>query len=147
MIAVEGVLEEFEDIKGVIRIRKSKNRPCNGQKKKVQKDKQRSTKHAYKTKDRITRTPLKTEGEIFCSGRVGSSCSTTYPCHVNLITNPVTSHEWGELVKFQINILEMFYKVTLGSIFWVKCEKESLYPLNCDEERVIIFREAIWDCP
>ena len=29
--------------------------------KKVQKDKQRSTKHAYKTKDRATRTPLKTD--------------------------------------------------------------------------------------
>jgi hypothetical protein len=28
---------------------------------KVQKDKQRSTKHIYKTKDRVTRTPLKTE--------------------------------------------------------------------------------------
>jgi hypothetical protein len=26
---------------------------------KVQKDKQRSTKHAHKTKDRVTRTPLK----------------------------------------------------------------------------------------
>jgi len=31
-------------------------------KKKVQKDKQRSTKHTYKTKDRVTRTPLKTGG-------------------------------------------------------------------------------------
>jgi hypothetical protein len=31
--------------------------------KKVQKDKQRSTKHTYKTKDRVTRTPLKTGGE------------------------------------------------------------------------------------
>jgi hypothetical protein len=27
-------------------------------KEKVQKDKQRSTKHTYKTKDRVTRTPL-----------------------------------------------------------------------------------------
>jgi hypothetical protein len=30
-------------------------------KEKVQKDKQRSTKHTYKTKDRVTRTPLKPE--------------------------------------------------------------------------------------
>ena len=75
-----------KDTKGVIRIRISKkNRQHNGQKKnlkipkggnqnpyieeeqttqwskeKVQKDKQRSTKHSYKTKDRITRTQLKT---------------------------------------------------------------------------------------
>jgi hypothetical protein len=36
----------------------------------VQKDNQRSTKHAYKTKDRETRTPLKIGGELMCSGRV-----------------------------------------------------------------------------
>ena len=33
-------------------------------KEKVQKDKQRSTKHTHKTKDRITRTPLKTGSEL-----------------------------------------------------------------------------------
>ena len=32
--------------------------------------KQRSTKHTYKSKDRVTRTPLKTGGELVCSGRV-----------------------------------------------------------------------------
>jgi hypothetical protein len=31
-------------------------------KEKVQKDKQRSTKHTYKTNDRVSRTPLKTGG-------------------------------------------------------------------------------------
>ena len=35
-------------------------------KREVQKDKQRSTKQAYKTKDRVTRTPLKTGGELRC---------------------------------------------------------------------------------
>jgi hypothetical protein len=34
------------------------------QKEKVQKDKQRSTKHTYKTKDRVTRTPVKTGGKL-----------------------------------------------------------------------------------
>ena len=49
--------KEFEVTKGVIKIRKSKkNRQHNGQK---QKDKHRSTKHTHKTKDRVTRTPLK----------------------------------------------------------------------------------------
>jgi hypothetical protein len=38
-------------------------------KEKVQKDKQRSTKHTHKTKDRVTRTPLKNDGELRCSGR------------------------------------------------------------------------------
>ena len=44
--------EEFEDTKGVIRIRKSKkDRQHNDQKKKDKMTKQRSTKHTYKTKD------------------------------------------------------------------------------------------------
>jgi hypothetical protein len=41
-------------------------------KKKVQKDKQRSTKHTHKTKDRVTRTPLK-------------NCSTSGIRRVNLV--------------------------------------------------------------
>ena len=66
------------------------------QKENVQKDKQRSTKHTYKTKDRVTRTPLKTGGELRCWGRIGSSCSTSDTRRVNLVTNPVISHAWGK---------------------------------------------------
>ena len=55
-------------------------------KEKIQKDKQRSTKHTNKTKDRVTRTPLKTGGELRCSGRVNSSCSTNGTRRVNLVT-------------------------------------------------------------
>jgi hypothetical protein len=44
---------------------------------KGQKDKQRSTSHAHKTKDRVTRTLLNTGGEIRCSGKVSSPCSTS----------------------------------------------------------------------
>ena len=56
-------------------------------KEKVQKEKQRSTKHTYKTKDRTTRIPLITKGELRCSGRVGSSCSTSGTRRGNLITH------------------------------------------------------------
>jgi len=62
-------------------------------KEKVQKNKQRSTKHTYKTKDHVTRTPLKTGDELRYSGRVSSSCSTSGTCRVNLVTNPVISRE------------------------------------------------------
>ncbi len=62
------------------------------------KDKQRSTKHTYKTKDRVTRTPPKTGDELRCSGRVGSSCSTSDPRCVNIVTNPVISHERGKTI-------------------------------------------------
>ena len=65
-------------------------------KRKVQNDKQRSTKHAYKTKDRVTRTPLKTVGEIRYSGRVSSYCSTSDTRRVNLVTNLVISHGRGK---------------------------------------------------
>jgi hypothetical protein len=51
--------EEFEDSKRVIRIDKSKDRQHNNQKEKNRKDKPRSTNITHKTKDRITRTPLK----------------------------------------------------------------------------------------
>jgi hypothetical protein len=30
-----------------------------------------------------------------CSGKVSSSCSTSGARRVNLVTNPVISHEWG----------------------------------------------------
>ena len=52
----------------------------------VQKDKQRSTKHTHKTKDRVTRTPLKTGGNLRWSERVSRSCSTSGTRHVNLVT-------------------------------------------------------------
>jgi hypothetical protein len=49
-------------------------------KRKSTKGQQRSTKHAYKTEDRVTRTPLKP-----------SSRSTSGTRRVNLVTNPVAS--------------------------------------------------------
>ena len=61
-----------------------------------QKDKQRSTKHTYDTKNRVSRTPLKTGGEFRCSVRVSSSCSTSDTRRVNLVTIPVISHERGK---------------------------------------------------
>ena len=41
-----------------------KDRQQNGHTKKGPKDKQQSTKHTHKTKDRVTQTPLKTGGEV-----------------------------------------------------------------------------------
>ena len=105
--------DEFEDTKRVIRIRKPKNRQHNGQKKKNrqhngqkkknrqhngqkekgQKEKQRYTNITHKTKDRVTRTPLKIGDEIKSSGMESSSCSTSGAGRVTLVTNLVISHE------------------------------------------------------
>jgi hypothetical protein len=57
---------------------------------------QLKTQDTYKTKDRITRTPLKTGDELRCCGRVSSSCSTSDTRRVNLVIKPVISHERGK---------------------------------------------------
>jgi hypothetical protein len=57
---------------------------------------QRFTKHTHKTMNRVTRTPVRTGGELMYSGRVSSSCSTSSTRRVNLVTNPVASREWGK---------------------------------------------------
>jgi hypothetical protein len=62
-------------------------------KEKVQKDKQGFTKHTHKTKDQVTRTPLKTGGELGYSGRVSSSWFTSDTRRVNLDTNLLISRE------------------------------------------------------
>jgi hypothetical protein len=86
--------EEFEDTKGVIRIRISKkNRQRNGQKKK---DKQRSAKHTQKRSSNSN--PIKNRGELRCFGRVSSSCCTSDTRRVNLVTHPVISREWGTYI-------------------------------------------------
>ena len=115
------VKEEFEDTNGVIRIHTlRKDRLQDGQKtdyrmakrqttgwpkrqatgwpkEKGQKDKHRYTKHTHKTKDRVTRTPLKTGGDIRCSGRICSSCSTSD-------THRVILEYRASLSRTQINV-------------------------------------------
>ena len=51
--------EEFEDTKGLIRISKSKDKQHNGQKKRDKKTNNDLQNITHKTKDRVTRTPLK----------------------------------------------------------------------------------------
>jgi hypothetical protein len=114
--------EEFDDTKGVIWIRKSKkNRQW--PKEKGQKDKQWSTKHTHSTKDRVTRTPLKAGGELRCSGRVDSFCSTRDTRRVNLVTNLVISHEWGKDQEVFTTYTENCLKYISLSYFlrWIEC--------------------------
>jgi hypothetical protein len=79
-------------------------------KEKLQKDKQRSTKHTYKTKDRVTRTPLNTGDEPRCSGRVSSSCSTSdtqeSPSVQELVLNrkPITEAIGNNMLCFLVRI-------------------------------------------
>ena len=81
--------EEFEDTIRLIRIGKSKkNRQHNGQKKKYKRT------HNYLPNIHIK---LKTRGELRCSGKVSSSCSTSDTHHVNcffLSTPTPLCHFW-----------------------------------------------------
>jgi len=54
--------KEFEDTKGVLRIRKSKDRQHNDQMKKDNRTNNDLTNSTQKTTDQATRTPLKTGG-------------------------------------------------------------------------------------
>jgi hypothetical protein len=95
-IAVIGLFscEKSGYTEGVIRIEEEQT--TQWPKEQGQKDKQRSTKHTHKAKDQVTRTPLKIGDELRCSRRVRSSCSTSGTYRVNLVTNPVISHECGK---------------------------------------------------
>jgi hypothetical protein len=62
--------------------------------------------------DRVTRTQLKTGGELKCSGRVHSSCSIGgTPC-VNLVTNP--KERKGPEIVYKWNISEVICRVSDG---------------------------------
>ena len=62
--------EKFEGSTGLFRIRKSKkDRHYNGQKKKDKRTNGDLQSNTYKTKDRVTRTPLKTVGMNSCVPR------------------------------------------------------------------------------
>jgi hypothetical protein len=65
------------------------NRQHNGQTKKDNRTNSDLQNITHKTKDRVTRTPLKTGGKLRCSGRVSSSWSTSGTRRVNLVTNLV----------------------------------------------------------
>ena len=113
-------------------------------KEKVQKDKQWSTKHTYKTKDRVTRTPLKPGGELRCSGRVSSSCSTSGTRRVNLVTNPVISHERGKDRKKCLRQMEhirghlwRIYSIAINQVM-VATVKNSKWWLQLSEEEPLV---------
>jgi hypothetical protein len=63
-------------------------------KEKVQKDKQWSTKHTHKTKDRVTRTPLKNRGEFRCYRRVSPTSGTH---HVTLDKKKSNDKSWMKI--------------------------------------------------
>ena len=64
------------------------------------------------TKDRVTRSILKTGGEVMCSRRVSCSCPTSGTCRIILVRNLVISHECDhEMKKSNTNFdLSIFFR-------------------------------------
>jgi hypothetical protein len=61
------------------------------------KNKKTKKKHTtHETKDGTTGIPLNARGELWCSGRVSSSCSTYEFRRITLDTKPVISHTSGK---------------------------------------------------
>ena len=85
-------------------------------KEKVQKDEQRSTKHTHKTKDWVTRTPLKIGGELRCSGRVSSSCSTNGTRHVYCIVSTIV---YSPILSEPVGSIFMIFLITTVVNFWM----------------------------
>jgi hypothetical protein len=85
---VKKTITKSEDTKEVIIIRKSKkDRQHNGQMKKGKKiNNDLQNKHIQ----------LKNNTNPAKTGRVSSSCTTSGTHRINLVTNPVISHEWGK---------------------------------------------------
>ena len=129
-------------------------------KRKSTKDKQqRSTKHTYQTKDWVTRKPLNTRGDLRCSGRVSSSCSTSCNSNYQTITTttpPPPPHVsgivkqmlWQHDVTKKFKIFELMHEkhqirtsYIISTAFWIDdfgiCEDEyetrTLHLWLCDQ--------------
>ena len=99
------------------------------------KEKELFTKHTHKTKDRVTRIPLKTGGIIRYSGRESSSCSTSGNRRVNLVTNPLISHELGK--NREVLTKYMPFKLTCSK---AKCDLPSRRPMYACSSWSVTFR-------
>ena len=84
--------------------------------KKVQKDKQRSTKHTHKTKDRVTRTPLKCGG--VCPAHSYLYTRSQFKLLTGMLKHSVTKDTlkimmYRKLIeKMQSFVIEMINKMT-----------------------------------
>jgi hypothetical protein len=93
-----------------------------------------------KNNDRVTGVPLKTGGELRCSGRVSSYCSTICTRHVSLVANLGISHEWGKdrevfttsgtylwsFVTYSITVNQVVVTVKLSKVMTSTCPRGTL---------------------
>ena len=98
---------------------------------------QRFTKHAHKIRDRVTQTPLNTGNELRFAGMVSSSCSTSNTRRVNLVTNPVITHECGK-EHAQFKLLGVNYDLFKEELYVDNMEETLNTPANFLENCTLI---------
>ena len=99
--------EKFEDTKGVIKIRQSKNDRQHNAKKKPHTENYRSS----------NTNPTKNWDVLRWSGMVSISCSTSVICHFILVTNMVIGHAWRKVYhrwQLQEKNMMLFMKTKCG---------------------------------
>ena len=74
-------------------------------------NKQLSTKHTHKNKDRVTRTPIQAWGKLICSGRVSSSCATSGTRRVNQVNRTGCRDITEVLLKVALNTINLSLKL------------------------------------
>jgi hypothetical protein len=77
---------------------------------------------------RVTRILLKPGGELRCSGRISSSCSTSGTRRVNLVTNPAKSREWGKEYYPRLDSEHRKMRVGIFKLFWFRANQFALSP-------------------
>ena len=115
--------------------KRQKNWQHNGQKKKDKRTNNDLQDIAQETKDRAIRTPLKSRGELMCSGRVDSFCSTNGTRRVYLVTNPVIGHEWGEDRLLEADFWSYFASHAFPSNSMNKWNQLCINRGRCDVQR------------
>ena len=77
----------------------------------------------------IMQHPTKNQNELRFSGRVGSTCSTSGPSHVTLVTRPMIEHEVGQIREVlttsgTYNAISAIFQLYHGDLFqwWKKPE-------------------------
>jgi len=72
-----------------------------------------------KTEDQVTRTPIKTGGELRCSGRVSSSTSSMYNMYMhenelNYLESLMSINEIKIIVRYVCQALSLFQSILLS---------------------------------
>ena len=107
--------EEFKNTNGVIRTHKSKDRQHNDQQKKDKSPNNCIQNTTQETKDRATRTPLKTSGELSCSGSESSFYSTYIPKIKYIMYNVISFFIITLIAMLHVSVRVIVFSATFMS--------------------------------